>query len=156
MYKLGRDYPQKRELRRLSEDIFDESKTARTVYLDCRDNVFVIAGRLKDTWRYKEIGKLTTTDSLFDVLKAYRKSKQCVCKTTAKKMCGSQKVLDASFVGYANNPYFHSSEPMCFYDKNVMLYHSKKMQEEFFNSKLEKELNAEIDDMANEMVNSFL
>ena len=65
MYKLGRDYPQKREMRRLSEKIFDESKTARRVYLDCRENLFVVAGKLKDAWRYKELGKLTTTDSLY-------------------------------------------------------------------------------------------
>lgn len=155
MYKLGRDYPQKREMRRLSEKIFDESKTARRVYLDCRENLFVVAGKLKDAWRYKELGKLTTTDSLYDVLQTYRKSGCCVCKTTAKKMDGSQKVLDASFVGFTNNPYFHCAEPMCYYDKNVMLYHSKKMQEKFFNKKLEKELNAEIDDMADEMINSL-
>ena len=157
MYKISREYPKKKAMRTLSEQIFKESKTARTVYLDCKDNVFVVADKLKDTWRFKEIGRLdpAAADSLYNVLMNYRKSKQCVCKSTAKKLDGSQAVLNASFVGTSQNPHFRSAADVCWYDKNVMLYHSKKMQDAYFMQKLEKELNTVVNDLADEIVDEY-
>ena len=140
---------------RLQKKLQEETGGTFYVYLDCKYNKFEIYKRPKksDSWRYMHIGKFDSCErfSMFKIIKAYNKSGCLCCKSVAKKLDSSEKVLQAAFAWSSENPHGGFNDIM-WYDKNVMEYHSIKMQSARMERKMEEELNEDVENVVEDMI----